>query len=301
VQFPESTYQNYLTYNGNIANFEFFTGSGAIIPAWIESNSSGTITVWLKLANGIGPGSANAITVYLGFASPSTNLLSSSGTSGIGEAPQLSSTYAQYDDGASVFTNYWNFVGTSLPSGFSSLAYGGTYSVNNGLTLSVPATAFDYIHIFTTSQYAPSIIESYVSSTTNIGSGEYDIAYTTVETATGGDYGYQTAYRFDNYENNNRIIEDVAGSGSGLSTAYTAPSSFIISGFWPTTGNEFMQINYANQLSTTDSSIAYANSNLDLFVGTEFATAVSATTNWLRTRAYPPSGVMPSVSFGSVS
>ena len=133
VQIPESDYSNYISYNGVSANFEFFTGSGSIIPAWIESNSSGTLTVWLNLANGI-PAS-NSITLYLGFAPAATNLLSSSGTTGIGEAPQLSQTYAQYDDGANVFNNYWNFAGTSLPSGWINNG-GVTATVNNGLTLS---------------------------------------------------------------------------------------------------------------------------------------------------------------------
>ena len=311
VNISESTYSSYLTYNGNFANFEYYTLSGntvKVLPAWIESNNAGKLITWVKLPKGI-PAKSN-ITIYLGFASTSSNLLSSSGTTGIGEAPQLScgstptsscSTYAEYDDGAGVFMNYWNFAGTSLPSGFSSLASGGMYSVSNGLTLFVPATNGDWIHVFTTSQYAPSIEESYVSAQTSLSTGEYDIAYTTVETATGGNEGYQTTYRFDNFENTNRIIKDILGSVPPpvVSASFTLPSSFIISGFWPTTGNEYMQINYANQLSTTDTGITYANANLDLFIRGA-GSALSATTTWLRIRAYPPNGVMPTAAFGSV-
>ncbi|MGC8580720.1 MAG: hypothetical protein ACP5MB_11810, partial [bacterium] len=101
--------------------------------AWIERNQSGKLITWLKINPSI-PASSG-ITIYLGFASKTTNLLSSSGTTGIGEAPQLSSTYAQYDDGASVFNNYWNFAGTSLPSSLVVGNTGGTYSVNNGLRI----------------------------------------------------------------------------------------------------------------------------------------------------------------------
>jgi hypothetical protein len=36
----------------------------------------------------------------------------------LGEAPQLSSTYAQYDNGKYVFVDYWNFAGTNFPSGW---------------------------------------------------------------------------------------------------------------------------------------------------------------------------------------
>ena len=106
--------------------------NGTIIPSWIESNSSGKLTTWVKT---ISIPASSHIQIYLGFASKTTNLLSSSGTSGIGEAPQLPSTYAKYDDGASVFNNYWNFAGTSLPSGLTIGETGGTYSVNNGLTI----------------------------------------------------------------------------------------------------------------------------------------------------------------------
>jgi len=129
IQINEGNYANYIAYNGNIANFEFFTQSGSVLPAWIESNNSGTLTVWVNLPNGI-PGSSS-LTIYLGFASKTTNLLSSSGTSGIGEAPQLSSTYAEYDDGASVFNFYDNFKGTTLSSVWT-VPSGSTYTVNNG-------------------------------------------------------------------------------------------------------------------------------------------------------------------------
>ncbi|MEM3482827.1 MAG: hypothetical protein QW091_01300, partial [Candidatus Micrarchaeaceae archaeon] len=172
VQFPESTYQNYLTYNGNIANFEFFTSSGATIPAWIESNSSGTITAWLNLASGINPGSANAITVYLGFASKTTNLLSSSGTTGIGEAPQLSSTYAQYDDGASVFSFYNNFAGTTL-SPLISTASGITATQNNGLQLAVSTVGDTFYTMINQQETAPFIFESLVTAQNAGGSSNF--------------------------------------------------------------------------------------------------------------------------------
>ena len=64
IQINESKYANYIAYNGNIANFEFYTQSGQILPAWIESNNSGTLTVWVKLPNGI-PASSS-LTIYLG-------------------------------------------------------------------------------------------------------------------------------------------------------------------------------------------------------------------------------------------
>ena len=86
INITESTYSSYIAYNNNLANFEYFYTNGTIIPAWIESNSSGKLITWVKT---ISIPASSHIQVYLGFASKTTNLLSSSGTSGIGEAPQL--------------------------------------------------------------------------------------------------------------------------------------------------------------------------------------------------------------------
>ena len=58
------------------------------------------------------------------------NLFSANGY--LGEAPELSPTYAQYDNGIYVFNYYENFVGTSLPSGWT--VSGVTYTVNNGIS-----------------------------------------------------------------------------------------------------------------------------------------------------------------------
>ncbi|MCL4380709.1 hypothetical protein M1141_00345 [Candidatus Marsarchaeota archaeon] len=87
INITESSFSSYLTYNSNFANFEYFYANGNIIPAWIESNNTGKLVTWLKLSQSI---AANSNTViYLGFAG-ANNLISSSGTTGIGEAPQLS-------------------------------------------------------------------------------------------------------------------------------------------------------------------------------------------------------------------
>ena len=87
INITESSFSSYLTYNSNFANFEYFYANGNIIPAWIENNDSGKLITWVNLPNTIQ--ASNSITIYLGFAG-SNNLLSSSGTTGIGEAPQLS-------------------------------------------------------------------------------------------------------------------------------------------------------------------------------------------------------------------
>jgi len=279
IQINEGNYANYIAYNGNIANFEFFTQSGSVLPAWIESNNSGTLTVWVRLPNGI-PANSNSV-IYLGFASKTTNLLSSSGTSDIGEAPQLSSTYAEYDDGASVFNNYWNFAGTSLPNGWKS---SGSVSINNGVTIA----------------NAGSILQS--SYTIN--------PQTTITDA----YWYDTGWG-PTYFNPNFVLENdttawgfsVAGgchvnydsngaSSLGAVTGSYSDSSYWIGSIWTSTSGSYAMASYSspNYLSwgfipSTATAISFSPTEIYVIY-----------VQWVRVRALPPNSVMPSVSFGSV-
>ena len=53
----------------------------------------------------------------------------------------LGLSYGQYDNGSKVFYYYWNFAGTSLPSGWTQYLNGGSISVNNGLTMTTSSSA----------------------------------------------------------------------------------------------------------------------------------------------------------------
>src|SRR5579875_2512486 len=79
-----------------------------------------------------------SLTIYLFFYATTQNVLNTTNT---GVAPQLTSTYGQYDNGINVFQFYDNFAGTSLSSKWSSFGYGApTLTVNNGLTISQTGT-----------------------------------------------------------------------------------------------------------------------------------------------------------------
>lgn len=45
-------YTSVMTYNGNSANFELYYANDTVIPAWIESNSSNTLTIWANVVGG---------------------------------------------------------------------------------------------------------------------------------------------------------------------------------------------------------------------------------------------------------
>ena len=124
--------RNYPQINSNWNNVEFTTGSyatGTPLQAWVESNASSSSThtiVWVNLPYSIsGYGST---TIYMNVMP--TPVMSSGGPTG--EAPQLSPTYAEYDNGASVFNFYDNFRGTSLSSSWTHTT-NAAISVNNGL------------------------------------------------------------------------------------------------------------------------------------------------------------------------
>ncbi|MCL4372080.1 hypothetical protein M1373_02040, partial [Candidatus Marsarchaeota archaeon] len=327
VNITESSYSGNIVYNDNFANFEYFYANGTVIPAWIEENSSGKILTWLNIANGI-PAHSN-IVVYLGFASTSTNLLSSSGTTGIGEAPQLSSTYGEYDDGASVFNHYWNFAGATLPSGFTENVLSnpagatGNYAVNNGITI----TNTDG-QDFWDSDYMITLVY-YSTPVTTIG----QIWQTRIDSLTGnsGDGGWtkagiviQNNITDSSVSNGEAAIEATSGQGfayqwqsgtsyvapsgsyhayGGYSISYPAIESLIpeststVGGYYGRTLGSLSQEGY----SSTPTSMSSTGSVGLLITAHYDAGTSSATFQYLLSRAYPPSGVMPVPLFGSLS
>ncbi len=159
LQFNPSSYYNYEA--SDLGNLRFYQGSTELY-SWCESGcTSGSTSAifWVK-TNGLSSGTnANAIT--MDFEPPLGNKGQYSGPSGhAGEAPQISGqpSYGYYDNGANVFNNYWNFAGTTLPSGLSVVTQqaGGTYQVDNklftdggtpdgaGITISTPSIVAPY-------------------------------------------------------------------------------------------------------------------------------------------------------------
>jgi len=303
IQINEGNYANYIAYNGNIANFEFFTQSGSVLPAWIESNNSGTLTVWINLPNGIPVSSS--LTIYLGFASKTTNLLSNSGTSGIGEAPQLSSTYAEYDDGASVFNNYWNFAGTTMPSGWNT-AETANLIVNNGVSFTGASTGGNAAQIvYTTTIPRPLVIEYYAYS-----SGTNPIASVAYVNIYGSPFasGYSTYFADFGGNCSNKTQETIRSWTSGSFTAQASnndcppATSYNI---WtlslgPTGGPISAIINYGSTPApvTWTDSLNYNNYYVAL---SSWWNDKTIHIQYARVRAYPPNGVMPSVTFGGLS
>ena len=310
---------NSQTYTGSInpgwGNVEFSTGpggSGTVLQSWVEANPSNTVTntvVWVKLPNGI-PASSNVI-IYMDFMPVS--VVSSSGPAG--EAPQLTSTYAQYDNGALVFSNYWNFAGTSTPSGLTTLLGTGSVTVSNGLTLVGGSGAGSSdAGVKTTGSLTPPLYADYYgsytwSSSCSWASMDFELSPITsgssepgsgtgVEVQNGAGCGPSNYGYLLNYNGGTAN----AGSSPPLPSSYPTTMAANVFSLGLGSNNFYFLIGYVSAGSVTgDSSTTPTNPLVLVAGGNEASQFPSGTTGyWLRTRGYPPNNVMPSPSFGTL-
>jgi hypothetical protein len=299
INISEASFTNYIAYNSIFANFEYFYSNGTIIPSWINTNSTGKIVTWIKLNPSI-PASSSFV-IYLGFANKTSNLLSSSGTTGIGEAPQLSSTYAEYDDGANVFLNYfsgasssgWTILGAagqtaSAPSGNNFFGINAFYADGaNG----------DYLYTIASNQSSNTIIEFY-GYTANL----------------------QDFYFLVNSAGAGQMLRDGNGGGwygvasTSSWTSWTAPpdsgswsNEWVTVGLIVGNGNAIGYLSpsilpYGSEIGSNPSN-EYNVANNGNYIGLVGDGASGSTIqywNGIIVRSYPPNGVMPSFNFGSV-
>ena len=286
----------------NLQNIEFFYPNGTVIPSWLESGNSYTSNstiYWLKLGS-IPSGSSK--TVYMGFASTSSNLLNGIN---IGEAPQLSSTYGEYDDGASIFTYYQKFGGlSSLPVNWNTY---GSVSINFD-------AAYTVIHNVADSNEGAGV---YIpAADISIGSFPfvfdfYGNIYQTLNT--GNDAGIidaapsispwsNFAYMLSSPNYYNRVDNQVIGCNNGcyFDTEYSSSNSTML---WtlevPSSSAATFFANYSHSFTVT----GMTSESLSNFIfDSENQTGISGTTGpitiyWFRVRAYPPNGVMPSATY----
>jgi hypothetical protein len=297
INISEDVYSGYLSYNGEFANFEIFNATGSVQPSWIESNDSGVLTTWIKMPGIIG---ANAVfSLYLGFAPNTLNLLSNSGTSGIGEIPTASGSYGEYDDGASVFENY--FPGNSLSTWTNAGTSGQTSSAPSGSPFGTNAfyangANGDYLYTTANGQAANMIIE-YYTDTANLD----DVFFLTNSSGGGqigrvgngvGWYGIASSSSWtswtappDNGQWSNKWLLISIVSINGTATMYLSPNAG----------------NYGSEIGQNASN-SYSVANNGDYLGFVGDAAGGTTTQYLNgmiIRQRPPNGIMPSSVFGS--
>ena len=291
----------------NLQNVEFFLANGTIVSSWLEGNvlneqTANALCTGFSSANALADsanvlwwvnypwpssfltantGTASSNTIYMGFASPNTNLLNGIAT---GEAPQLSPTYAEYDNGANVFNNYWNFAGTSLPSGWANYN-AGTLTVNNGITWGggiVGGPSFSSVQNLVWEMNGE--VTTFVSSnnwllmfSTSVGTSDYWSGE-----GTGATNGY--------------------GFGAGASWVVSSTptfntNTFEIFGISFTSSGTIGYMNYTAMSGATSTVTPSGTFVIQLW---SHSAGQIGRTRWIRSRAYPPNGIAPSTSFSSV-
>ncbi len=297
ISFAASSYSSYES--SNLGNIRFYTGpngGGTELYSWCESgctSSSGSTVFWIKLPNGIG--ASSSVNVYMTFEPTSVQY----DANYAGEAPQLSGTYGQYDNGANVFTFYDNFAGTALDSKWVA---GGTltYSVNDGLTVSgnTGSNAGVLSSGFTTG--AGSVVDFYGDpwspSIWWIAAGVF---YSVNNQFSGMLYIASSGYSLPNGQGIYGMQVNSPGAGA-TGTGILMYSSNPGNGLWSVTllgSSSEYQYNYGSPI-TVSSSAPPLPGNVGVGVaGT--TTGSGFFMQYMRVRAEPPNGVMPSVAFGS--
>ena len=312
VNFSYSAYKQYINLTGKYAfqNVEFFnTTTGTVMYSWLENYTSKYAIYWLKLPNGI-PASTTLSDIGIGYASNTTDLFNTNTT---GEAPQLSVTYGQYDNGANTFNYYfngssdsgWTTVGTA---GQSTTAPSGSPFGTNALYANDTLGDYMYTSLPSFSSTGNYIIQYYV----NVGTLG-DFFFTANSTGAG------TVTRLDGRGGSTDPV-GLAKTASwtswnGPNTTTTASEntwylqSTVIAGagsevgdYLSTSLGNFGNLgNIVNALNTTYNDTAgketYSQSGAYIGLIGDQAGGKRDYWNGIVIRAYPPNGVMPTTTF----
>jgi len=262
----------------------FWSPTDGWLYAWLESISNGTAIIWAKMPSSIPANGTYQLYMIQDSILPMDGVY-------WGEAPQLSSTYAQYDNGASIFPFYDNFAGTTLSSNWT--VFLGTITVNNGLFISGSSTESQ---INTTSSFGTSVLDWYGYATEPSTNGSWTNLgwYSNINVAQGNNwltYNGQSDYGYGYVTSSSSPTVTYTSTPAGSSPNYV----FSIANDGT---NAHYYLNYAIESTTyamqgATNYIAFRNGSSSSGGG------ASVFVQWVRVRTYPPNGVMPSVSFGA--
>jgi len=157
--------RNYSYYgiNARASNFLFSYGNGTNIYCWVQSINISSIVLWVRLPQNVNQ------TIYLNVYPSFENFLSATGY--LGEAPQLSPTYGQYDNGIKVFPYYENYsIGQNITSAHIAIENTGTVTFDNALI--VNSTNYERLRL--TEKFPGGTYYVYVSQ---VKSGNYKLGW----------------------------------------------------------------------------------------------------------------------------
>jgi len=307
LQLPVSQLQSYTPILASDFHNVRFVYNGTGIPAWLESINNGVTTIWVKLPVSIPANSSISIDMEV---DPSLNF------DGVywGEAPQLSPTYAEYDNGANVFDMYFNgntplsdfnFEGNT---GTQASVTGPTGTTINVISITGYASNFGFVYTATSLTNQPIIAESSSQQAgnqaggTGADNGQVSIVSgisTSGLNAISVDMGWGSSYFTNDYYSSGTQTAGVNQQGTAdtnwhyasvtyFGSSATSWSGYIAPQLYSTSGGYSGSVSN-NPLSS--SSTLY----LGLIGVVDSIDQWQTYINWMRARAYPPNGVMPSV------
>ena len=278
----------------NLQNVEFTTLAGAVVPSWLASGASSTATstvYWLRWNGGIPAG--GSVNLSIDFASPSTRLLD--GVL-VGEAPTLSPSYGEYDNGRYVFPLYDNFAGPTLNTSLWSVGPSTSTSVSDGLTVAFngPNAYFGSVASYAPGEVFDVSIQS-IGDLDNIGffaptgylSGYHAYPGSFVRTACG--YTYPDQMGAGGGEANTcGTVYGVFGNSESIPGTYEVQTLSSTSAYLTVNG----AASYGGPQSEP---VATDAPPYPVIAGIVGGGTVQA--HWALVRPLPPNGVMPSVRF----
>jgi hypothetical protein len=229
-----------------------------------------------------------------------------------GEAPQLSSTYGEYDNGGRVFNYYTNFAGNALPTNWAS-AGGANYIVNDGITIYPGGTndgsnaddctggVFD-TQGFITANYMEDFYGNVIGSTIS--------SY--CDTAGVGVSNLSSAFPpYPKIQNINKILWFSTSLNPVISSA-TASSGAITTNYASGQNNVFTLASLTCPHGSIDA--AFANYNVSSVAGmlsqtinpyyininSQHDTSLTLNIKWLGFRSFPPIGTYPQTTTGNL-
>ncbi len=278
-----------LTGNANDIKGEH-DGSPQNIGFLAPGSASKSTVYWLNIGN---IPAFSSLGIYMAFFPTSYDVMNPKNT---GEAPEWSSKYGAYDDGAEVFTFYYNFSGTSLGSQWAVDNQGtgstGAYTVNNNLTTNT--TASQGVNVLTTATYSyPAVFEWFAGPFTKTTSPE-SFQFGNINTTMDGETIYLGKPGFIN-------LQYATSSSSYTNTSAIAVSNTAsnnLYGIAATGSNVLLFFNYVQVKSV---STGYTPTNIPFSAILNYKTSLTTPPlYYVRIRDYPPFGDMPSVSIGTI-
>ncbi|MHB8443581.1 MAG: DUF2341 domain-containing protein, partial [Patescibacteria group bacterium] len=254
--------------SGNCGDIRFTDSSNNTLYSWLESGCNTTTTIiWVKVPTIAS--SANTI-IYLNYGNLSANFNQYSG-----EAPNLSSSYGEFDNGSSVFNFYDNFKGTTISPNYTQVSPSGSSIVqNNGITLSTTSSSYGVL-IYNTGFTSPFIFEGDVTAVSGVAAG---FMLQNGNTAASSGYGF-------NYWSGSVACGSMSGGFGCGSGPNLQISTGIMGGTW-ISGNA--QEWYKNYVGTSGTLATYTLPNpMYISMGEVYTSPNSSISfQWIRTRQY---------------